>query len=74
MPQAERPHLFWRSEPFLATSCWLNLTGDLNAVLDHDIDRTEPISDTNNPDMKPFRDFIDKFDLFDKYGNEHPGI
>lgn len=38
------------------------------SLFSQDIDRT---SGTNNTEAKTFDNFIGKFDLFDKYRNEH---
>lgn len=46
--------------------------GDWNAVLDSDLDRSGARSGTYKPDVKPFRDFIDRSNLVDKFINEHP--
>lgn len=66
---AVRPNLFWWIEPFL-TSGWTVSAGDRNTI--PDLDRIGEISGANNLDVKPFRDFIGKFDLSNKYRNENP--
>lgn len=43
------------------------LAGDLNAPLDLDINQTESRLGTNNSDIKPFRDFMDRLDLVNKF-------
>lgn len=57
--------LFRWIEAFLTTPHQVVLVGDSNAVLDPYLDRIGERSVTNNPDVKPFRDFIDRFDLID---------
>lgn len=42
------------------------LVGGWNAVLNPDIYRTGTRLDTNNPDVKPYRNFIDRLDHVDK--------
>lgn len=46
------------------------LVDDWNDDLDPDIDRIGIRSGTKNSDIKPFRDFIKKFDLVDKSSNQ----
>lgn len=71
-PITMQPNLFRWIEPFLTTLRRLVLVGDWNGVLDNDLDRTVKRSFTNNLYEKSFRDLIGKFDLVDKYRNEHP--
>lgn len=48
------------------------MSKSLNVNLESDLDQIGERSGTNNLDIKPFRDFIDKFDIVDKYRNEYP--
>lgn len=44
--------------------------GEWNAILDRNIDRRWTILGTNNPDLKPFRNFNDRLDLADNFRNK----
>ena len=71
--QAERISFFQRIDPFVTSSKRVVLAGDWNAVLDPSIDREGNRGpNTNNLDVIPFRDLIDRVDLVDKFRNEHP--
>lgn len=63
--------IFWWFEPLLKTFFQVVLTGDLNVIIDPDMESIEKRSGNNNLDMKLFRDFTDKLDLFAKYRNEY---
>ena len=69
---SELPDFFRRIEPFMTSSRRLVLAGDWNAVLDPKIDRGGARRDTNNLDAKLFRNFVERFDLADKFREEHP--
>lgn len=45
----------------------------MNVILDSDLDQIGERTGTSNLDIKPFRDFIDKFYIVDKYRSEYPG-
>lgn len=53
---------FLRIELFLTASCRVILAGVWNTVLDPDIDRTGKKLGTSSWDVKPFCDFIGKFE------------
>lgn len=61
-------NIFWQVELFLMML--IVLTGDWNAALDPNIDCSGERLNTNNLDVKPFWDFIDRFDLVSKFRNE----
>lgn len=68
----ERYDLFRWIEPFLATSRRVDLAEYWDFLLDHNIDGIGEISGTDNQNVNTFRNFIDKFDLLDKYRYGHP--
>ena len=72
--QVELAAFFRRIEQFMGTSRTVILAGDWNAVLDPDLDRFGlPTRGTNRDrDAVLFREFVDKFDLIDKFRNEKP--
>lgn len=61
----------WSNRVFFTTRR-VFLEGDWNTVLDPYLDRSGVRSATYNPEVKSFRDFIDRFDLVDNFRNEHP--
>ena len=67
-----RVNFFWQIDPFVASSIRVVLAGHWNASLDPDIDRGGIRLNTNYRDVVPFRGFIDRMDLVDKFRNEHP--
>ena len=46
--------------------------GDWNAVLDPNLDRGATSTGTNSLDARHFREFVQKFDLVDKFRERHP--
>ena len=46
--------------------------GDLNAVLDPNLDRGAISVGTNTLDARYFREFVQRFDLVDKFRERHP--
>ena len=46
--------------------------GDWNAVLDPNLDRGATSTGTNSLDARYFREFVQKFDLVDKFRERHP--
>lgn len=56
--------LFQQIEPFLISK-QIVLVGDWNVILKPDLNSI--ISSTNHWDVKPFCDFINKFDFVDMY-------
>lgn len=59
--------LFRQIQPFLTISRRVVLAADWNAVLDPDIYRKAERSESNYPDVKRFRVFIDKFNALNKF-------
>lgn len=62
---------FQSVESFLTTSLWVVLAVDWNADLDSDVDCSGQRLETNKSFVKPFRHFIDRSNLVDKFRNEY---
>ena len=69
---SELPAFFRRIEPYVVPSKRVILVGDWNAVLDPNLDRGATSTDTNSLDARYFREFVQKFDLVDKFRERHP--
>ena len=70
--KSELPDFFRGIEPYMTSARPVILAGDWNAVLDPSIDRGGARRDTNNLDSKRFRNFVQRFDLVDKFRELHP--
>ena len=69
---SELPAFFRRIEPYVVPSKRVILVGDWNAVLDPNLDRGATSAGTNPLDARYFREFVQKFDLVDKFRERHP--
>ena len=69
---SELPAFFRRIEPYVVPSKRVILVGDWNAVLDPNLDRGASSTGTNSLDARYFRDFVQRFDLVDKFRERHP--
>ena len=69
---SELPAFFWRIEPYVIPSKRVILVGDWNAVLDPNLDRGASSTGTNTLDARYFREFVERFDLVDKFRERHP--
>ena len=47
---------------------------DWNAVLDPNLDRGATSAGTNTLDVRYFREFVERFDLVDKFRERHPNV
>lgn len=59
-------------DPFLMISRQVILVGDWNVIFDPDKYGTGTKVGTNNRDVKPFQDIIDRLDLVEKFRNDFP--
>ena len=69
---SELPAFFRRIEPYVVPSKRVILVGDWNAVLDPNLDRGATSAGTNSLDARYFSEFVQKFDLVDKFRERHP--
>ena len=69
---SELPPFFRRIEPYIVPSKRVILVGDWNAVLDPNLDRGATSAGTNSLDARYFSEFVQKFDLVDKFRERHP--
>ena len=69
---SELPAFFRRIQLYVVPSKQVILVGDWNAFLDPNLDRGAISAGTNTLDARYFRDFVQQFDLIDKFRERHP--
>ena len=68
----ELPTFFRRIGPYVIPSKRVILVGDWNAVLDPNLGRGAISAGTNTLDARYFHEFVEQFDLVDKFRERHP--
>ena len=69
---SEFPAFFRRIEPYVIPSKGVILVGDWNAVFDPNLDRGASSTSSNTLDARYFREFVERFDIVDKFREKHP--